>query len=154
MTTEQETSAARWLARRTLCECGAEPALVAKASNVTLESLLKRAAKEGWALPGMAQSRPAGARLAELAGRLVGEVETIERGVREGAADKARIEAVMSLLKVVEKLGEMTPAGEARSEQQKRSDAELAATLSAVDIAIIAHAEYLAERWADANAGH
>lgn len=77
-------------------------------------------------------------RLVALSDRLVSDLETAsEEGRIAGSYDKGRIDALSSMLRMVEKLGDMTRLPERAAEKKKKSDAELAAALALIDARIV-----------------
>ncbi|WP_028033337.1 hypothetical protein [Chelativorans sp. J32] len=129
-------------AARALFE-GAPPSLelLARATGRQEAYLARIAGKEGWReAPAASQEDPETLerRLVALSDQLVGDLEAAgAEGRASGTYDKARIDALSTMLRMVEKLGEMTRLPERAAEKQKRSDAELAAALALVDARIL-----------------
>ncbi|MCT7373435.1 hypothetical protein [Chelativorans salis] len=77
-------------------------------------------------------------RLVALSDELVSELEAaVGEGRASGTYDKGRIDALSAMLRMVEKIGEMTRVPERAAERQKKSDEELAAALALVDARIV-----------------
>ncbi len=77
-------------------------------------------------------------RLLALSDELVSELEVaVGEGRASGSYDKGRIDALSAMLRMVEKIGEMTRVPERAAERQKKSDEELAATLALIDARIV-----------------
>jgi hypothetical protein len=81
-------------------------------------------------------------RPAELAGFLLSQVEGLLKGARSGRIDKARIDAIWSMIRMVEKAEEL--ARDTALDQQKRSDEELAGYLQRINDRIVELAEHYA----------
>ncbi len=77
-------------------------------------------------------------RLVALSDELVSELEAaVGEGRASGSYDKGRIDALSAMLRMVEKIGEMTRVPERAAERQKKSDEELAAALALIDARIV-----------------
>lgn len=142
------TVSADLMALRALCEgAPASFELLALASGRSERLLRKRAQTEGWKTPGGAPSRACGNRAEVLTGLIFTELErTIERGVRDDAYDKARIDALGSMLKMVEKMSENAAGQQDTDAEQAPSDEDMAAALERIDERIRSLAEELAGR--------
>ncbi len=129
-----------WAALRTLHEAhGAPLALLADAGRLTPRGVEMRARRDGWAAregAAGAGALPLSERIGALAGRLVGEIEAIEREAVAGGYDKARIDAVTALTRALEKAGEIGEATQERHREQKKTDAELAEFYRRIDARI------------------
>jgi len=134
------SAAAATRAMRALLE--GEPAsfaLVAEAAGRTEKYLRRLAKKEGWRVvdaetsPEMMERR----RVA-LSDCLMEELEAeFAHGRAAGKYDKNRIDALSSMLRMIEKLGEMVPVPGRAAQEQNKSDAELAAALTLIDARIV-----------------
>ncbi|WEX07740.1 hypothetical protein [Chelativorans sp. AA-79] len=113
--------------------------LLARAGGRTEAFLVRVAREEGWKEPAFDVDPEAlEKRLVTLSDRLVGDLEAASaEGRAAGSYDKHRIDALAAMLKMVEKLGEMTRLPERAAERQNRSDADLAAALSLIDARIV-----------------
>lgn len=142
------TVSADLMALRALCEgASASFELLALASGRSERLLRKRAQMEGWKTPDGAPSRACGNRAEVLTGLIFTELErTIERGVRDDAYDKARIDALGSMLKMVEKMSENAAGQQDTDAEQAPSDEDMAAALERIDERIRSLAEELAGR--------
>ncbi|MDN2567982.1 hypothetical protein N1F89_17295, partial [Aquibium sp. A9E412] len=119
-------------------------------------ALAQRARREGWAAtaPGPGDAAPLERRLAVLSERLVGELEeTSAAGAAAGDYDKARIDALTAMLRMVEKIGDITRVPERAKENQTATDADMAAALERVDARILHLARALARRLGADGAG-
>lgn len=154
-------TAARWAALRALRE-GATPTFprLAAAADLNPATIRERALRDNWpkrrskaaqaaalageALPDLPEGmslEDVRKRLAEVLPRLLARiVDLAERGV----LDKARIDALLATGRILEQLD--AAAQVSASEQQKRSDDELAAMLERIDERIIELAQAYAER--------
>lgn len=140
------TVSADLMALRALCEgAPASFELLALASGRSERLLRKRAQTEGWKTRDGVQPRACGNRVEVLTGLIFTELErTIERGVRDDAYDKARIDALGSMLKMVEKMRENAAGEQDADAEQAPSDEDMAAALERIDERIRSLAEELA----------
>ncbi|MCR4265343.1 hypothetical protein [Nitratireductor sp. ZSWI3] len=124
--------------------------LLAQATRRSPAALRKIAAAGAWRAPETAVSAAAmERRLLLLSDRLVGELERASaEGERTGIYDKARIDALSSMLRMIERIGETTRGPERASEEQTRSDEEMAAALERIDTRILGLARDLARQLA------
>lgn len=123
-----------WRALRALYEGRpADTGLLAIASGHAVASIDKRIAREGWvkAAPGELDER-----LARLSDSLIGQVETL-RLESEGVFDKSQVDMVASIVRTVEKIGELMRGGDAAKVSQTKRDAEMADVLARIDRRII-----------------
>ncbi|MFC6487537.1 hypothetical protein [Nitratireductor sp. GCM10026969] len=115
--------------------------LLARISGRTEAYLERRAREEGWRAPeefSLSDPEALERRLMALSDRLVGDLEAASaEGRAAGGYDKARIDALSAMLRMVEKLGEMTRVPERAAEKKKKNDAELAAALALIDARIV-----------------
>lgn len=124
--------------------------LLAEATGRSVAALRKQAVREGWcgADDAVARIDPATLddRLLVLADRLVRRLEAISAdGEREGRTyDKAAIDALTSMMRMVEKIGEMTRGAERAKEKQTASDADMASLFKRIDDRIVELAAQLA----------
>jgi hypothetical protein len=168
-------SAARWEGFRALREgAPATYPLLATVGCVHEVTLRKRGAREGWpkvdlrrpvALDGLSVGSvpvlplgESGASLtdqaAALASVLAGQMEGVLAAAREGRIDKARIDAVLAMIRLVERAGSLTresgqggpESREAGNQEKTRSDEQLADIYSRIDARIDAMARYYATR--------
>lgn len=169
-------SAARWAALRALREgAPATYPRLSVASNLHVVTLRKKGALEGWPLvrerayaagigPLQWDGQPvlpmdeSGASLtdqaAALASVLAGQMEGVLAAAREGRIDKARIDAVLAMIRLVERAGSLTresgqggpESREAGNQEKTRSDEQLADIYSRIDARIDAMARYYAAR--------
>lgn len=134
------SAAAATKAMRALLE--GEPAsfaLVAEAAGRTEKYLRQLAKKEGWRVVN-AEANPMmmERRRVTLSDSLLGEMEAeFTQGRASGKYDKSRIDALSSMLRMIEKLGGMVRVPERAAQEQNRSDAELAAALALIDARIM-----------------
>lgn len=134
------SSAVATRAMRALLE--GEPAsfaLVAEAAGRTEKYLRQLAKKEGWRVVNAeASAEMMERRRVALSDSLMGELEAeFTQGRATGKYDKSRIDALSSMLRMIEKLGEMVRVPERAAQEQNRSDAELAAALALIDARIM-----------------
>lgn len=128
------------------------PLTVETIAKITARSearLRKLAEREGWGEVRKAGSRKAlERRLLVLSDRLVGELEAIgaEGTGQAGVFDKQRIDALAAMLKMVEKIGEITRGPERAKENQIETDADMAAALAHIDARVYELALDLAAR--------
>lgn len=113
------------------------------------ESIRRRAKKEGWA----EAVEPLGdeerkARLRRLTDWAIEKVEAIKQRADDAAIpfDKAEIEAASALMRMLEKLGEITRSAEGAKENQVKRDADMAGILKRIDHRIIELATGYAEQ--------
>lgn len=123
-------------------------ALAARRSEARLRAIAK---KEAWRAPDLAASAAdLEKRLTLLSDRLIGELEKASReGEQMGAYDKARLDALSAMLRMVEKIGETARGPQSAREEQTRSDEEMAAALERIDARIFELAEDLAGQIAE-----
>ena len=135
---------ARWAAARALAEgMPVSLAVLADIAGLAETTVAKRASREGWA---SAQGLDYASRIEGLAGRLIAEMEAIERSADGAGYDKGRIDAVAALTRALEKLGEFTQSGHHRREAARSTDADIADALRRLDERIVELArEYAAE---------
>lgn len=144
-------------AARALME-GAPPSffMISQLSGRTAGYFEKIAAREGWRLP---DTKDAGEkdgsleeRLEALASGMVREMEQLSLSALDGQYDKQRIDALGSMLKIVERLEDMVRTTRHSAEKETRTDAELAAALALVDARIIELAYELASTMGEKEA--
>lgn len=123
-----------WRALRALYEGRpADAGLLAVASGHAIASIEKRIARESWV---NAASGEFDERLARLADSLIGQVETL-RLESEGVFDKGQVDMVASIVRTVEKIGELMKGGDSAKVSQTKRDAEMADVLARIDRRII-----------------
>ncbi|MEP9371008.1 hypothetical protein [Mesorhizobium sp. KR1-2] len=124
----------RWVATRALYE-GAAPSFEQLAAA--------RAAREGWRDGSLLDAGTQNGRLAKLVDGLIGEIEALGIGNGEGAVglDKARIEAISTLTRTLEKIWEIIRSDEGTKENDIKRDADMAGLLKRIDERIIELAE-------------
>lgn len=172
MTSRSVVSAECWAAMRELREVHGVPfSLLARISGVNLCTIRSHARRQGWGCaPVHAAMRDEAAvsgegeqggaseadavtidalagkidQPAELAAFLVAQVGGLLRGARHGRIDKARIDAVWSMIRMVEKA--QTLAQTAKLDERTRSDDELADIFDRINARIVELAREYAER--------
>lgn len=107
--------------------------LLAAASGKAASTIERQILREGWTAP---TSTGLDERLARLADALVAQVESL-RLEHEGAFDKGQVDLVSSILKTVEKIGELSRGTESEKVSQTKRDAETADVLARIDRRII-----------------
>lgn len=138
----------RWLAIRALFEDGAARELLAAAAGLSVTSIARRAAAEGWSgpseAPGAAERE---CRLARIRDVAMAQAEAIAADMEAGAAiDKARPEALSALLRMLDRIGEITRLGESAKDNQTERDADMADVLGRIDGRIVELARGYAAR--------
>lgn len=124
-------------------------ALLARAARRSEASLRKLSARQGWTPPRQMGGADMDRRLMQLSDRLIGELEKAgSEGERSGVYDKARIDALSAMLRMVEKIGETARGPERAREEQTKSDEEMAAALERIDGHILGLARELAHELA------
>lgn len=112
-----------------------------RATGRSTDFLARKAKREGWRAPEDSASldpEELETRLMALSDTLVGDLEAASsEGRATGAYDKGKVDALSAMLRMVEKLGEMTRVPERSAEKQKRNDAELAAAFALIDARIV-----------------
>jgi hypothetical protein len=88
--------------------------------------------------------RPARKRRADLSAAVAGQIEAILADAEAGRLDKARIDAVLSMIRMNAEAERLAP--EKKKKKTMRSDDQLAATLRRIDERIVELALGLAER--------
>ena len=138
---------ARWTAARALAEgMPVTLPILASVAGLAVATVAKHARREGWVLAAGGQGLSYAGRIEGLAGRLIAEMEAIERDAEGAGYDKGRIDAVAALTRALEKLGEFTQSGHHRREAAQSTDAEIADALRRMDERIVELArEYAAE---------
>jgi hypothetical protein len=128
------------MAARALYESG-RPSLeqIATVAGWRLATVQSRAGRDGWQ-----RNEPAkdpGGRVARVIDGLLGEIEALGFGSGKGAVglDKARIEAISTLIRAIEKIGEILRSNtEANAkERQITRDADMAGFLRRIDERIV-----------------
>lgn len=151
-------NASRWAALRALVEGEAASferlGLVAR---LNAETIAMRAASEGWACAERCAPRDIMTRIGAVASRMMDEIEAMERAGAE-RFDKARIDALMGMVRAMEKLAELIQGGHVEQEAAQRSDVELADALERIEARIVelAHAyarELVAAKLCQTGAG-
>lgn len=134
----------RWVATRALYE-GAAPSFeqLAVATGWLPATIAARAGREGWRDGSLTDRATQNARLAKLVDGLIHEIEALGIGNGEGVADldKARIEAVSTLTRTLEKIWEIIRSDEGAKENDIKRDADMAGLLKRIDDRIIELAE-------------
>jgi len=137
--------------------------MLARVSGRTVRGIAAQAKREGWGANAASESpEMLERRLAVLSNRLVSELEAISaEGSRAGGQyDKARIDAVSAMLRMVEKIGEAAHLFKRAEEKQNRTDEEMAAALQRINDRIVELARELADQMVrgkhqeGAGAGH
>ncbi|MBN9066210.1 MAG: hypothetical protein ACTHJQ_20760 [Rhizobiaceae bacterium] len=136
---ERSLPLAQGVALRALAE-GAEPtlALLADASQRSLNGLVRRAAKEGWKI-GCAPPANIAERVRSTAALLIDRLEAAGREAlaNGGRIDKTEIDGLVSIIRGLERIGDLVRPEEAARENQIRSDEELAALLGRINERIV-----------------
>jgi hypothetical protein len=142
------THMAKRLALRALAE-GATPtlALLADLTGRPPGALMRKAKREGWAI-GRAGAEDVAARIREIAKGLLDQLEALTREAAEngGKIDRERIEALMVLVRSLEKIGEVMRPEDAAKENQIRRDENLADVLDRINQRILALAGEFAKQ--------
>lgn len=131
---------ARQRALRALAE-GARPTLelLSAVSGLSVRGLRGDAEKEGWALVGEPKEDVSD-RLRALASALLDRVEALglSATVEGGRIDKGKIDAIMAMIRGLDKIGEiMRPGDGAAKENQIRQDEDLAKVLRRINDKIL-----------------
>lgn len=146
---------ARQRALRALAE-GARPSLdlLADASNRSLRCLRVQAAREQWKLePG--HEVDIHSRIKPIVDKLLDKLEAVSTG--EGRMERPEIDAVLTMLRAIDKINEIQRPEEAAAKKQVRSDETLAAVLERINKRIVTLARELADQMVAqdrAAAGH
>lgn len=152
-----KTLAARWAALRALH--GGAPAsleLLAEATGRSVAALSRRAQAEGWK-PARRKGKGGESREERIA-RLVDHIlDVAEEAGSEDVLDKGRIDAASALMRILEKISEVTRGEGGAKENHARRDGEIADVLGRIDERIIelaeAYARRLVEQGIDAGTG-
>jgi len=118
---------------------------------VPVEALFAAGGTEGAVEDNELAGLPPEERLARLVEFVVRQVETILTGARGGRIDKARIDAVTSMIRMVERAQNF--AREQAEAQETRSDENLAEIVARIDAQIITLARAYAEQLVAERAG-
>lgn len=138
---------ARQRAVRALAE-GATPSLelLADAANRSLRCLKVQAVREGWNLE---QGREVDlhSRIKPIIDKLLDKLEAVSDRAAEGEGrmERTEIDAVLTMLRAIDKINEIQRPEEAAAKKQARNDETLAAVLERINKRII----YLARELAD-----
>lgn len=134
----------RWVATRALYE-GATPSFeqLAAVTGWLQATIATRAAREGWRDGSLTDRATQNGRLAQLVDGLIHEIEELGIGKGQGAAglDKARIDAISTLTRTLEKIWEIVRSDEGAKENDVKRDADMAGLLKRIDERIIELAE-------------
>jgi hypothetical protein len=130
-----------WIALRELHD-GATPTFerLAAATGRTVQAVRNRARREAWGeLAGRISDEDRKLRLGRLTDWIIETLETVKKGVSEEGApiEKTKIEAISTLMRTVEKLGEITRPAEGAKENQITRDARTAGVLKRIDQRIV-----------------
>lgn len=141
---------AEWRGGRALCE-GARGSveLVAQACGRSVRRIERQAALEGWRIDSLPEEDLA-EKLRVVTALLVERVEALGRkALEEGTKiDKAEIEGLLSMIKGLDRLSDITRPEEAAINKQIRRDEDLADVLQNINERIIALATELAGQMA------
>jgi len=144
---ERNVALVQGAALRALAE-GAEPtlALLADASQRSLNVLIRKARKEGWKV-GCVPPANIAERVRSTAAVLVDRLEAAGREAlaNGGRIDKTEIDGLVSIIHGLDRIGDMVRPEEAAREKQIRSDEELAALLGRINERIVELARAFAE---------
>ena len=136
---EQNLPLAQGAALRALAE-GAEPtlALLADAAQRSLKGLIRRAAKEGWKV-GRAPPANIAERVRSTAAVLIDRLEAAGREAlaNGGRIDKTELDGLVSIIRGLDRIGDLVRPEEAAREDQIKSDEELAALLGRINERIV-----------------
>lgn len=128
------------MAARALYE-GAQPGFeqLAAATGWALATIKTRAAREDWQRLDAPDRASQNSRLAKVVDRLIGEIEALGIGNGDDATglDKARIDAISTLTRTLEKIGEITRNDDGAKENSTRRDADMSGLLKRIDERII-----------------
>lgn len=137
---------AQWAALRALH--GGAPAsleLLAEATGRSVAALAKRAEAEDWR-PARKRGQ-AGESQEERIARLIGHIlDVVEDAASQEVLDKGRIEAASALMRILEKISEVTRSESGAKENEIKRDGEIADVLRRIDERIIELAEGYARR--------
>jgi len=141
-----QSSLVRRKALRALAE-GAKPTvgLLADVSGLSVRTIVATAERENWSIGGGAE-KDIGARLRMLAATLLDRMEAWRTAAMQegGRIDKQEIEAMLSLIRGVEKIEEIMRPEEAARKSQTRTDEDLAETLDRINRRIFELAKEIA----------
>lgn len=143
-------SVSRNRALRALAE-GARPTfqLLAAVSGRTVRAMELRARREGWRLCTAAIDDVHG-RIRPIVARLLDKLEAVSaKGTDlEGRIERAEIDAVLTMLRAIDKIAELQRPEEAAANKQKEDDETLAAALERINRRILQLARELAAQMA------
>ena len=130
----------RWVAIRFAYEkAGLDFEQLALLTGWSVRSIQRRAAREKWVPQGVTErGLDLKARLAKLADCLIGQLEVLDAG--EGQPfmlNKAQIDMILALTRMIEKMGEITGNDDSARENQTKRDADMAGALKRIDQRIV-----------------
>ena len=126
-----------WPTMRALYEgAPATAQALADLSGRQVETVEAVAAKEQWRKGADTPTRR-NARIAVLMDQMVGELEGIRQDRKTGRFDKARIETLAAMMRMLERVSEINESRQARQEEVRKSDAETAGVLRRIDERIV-----------------
>lgn len=141
---------AQWRAMRALVE-GARPTteLVAQAAGRSARAVELEAAREGWRTD-RAPEEDMAEKLRLIAALLVERVEMLGRKALEDGAkiDKSEIDGLLSIIKGLEKVADITRTEESAIKKQIRRDEDLGTVLAQINQRIVEFAQELAAEMA------
>lgn len=140
-----------WTARRALMEGGPVTIeLVARASRLSVATLERRAAREGWRVAAGTGGGRRADRIARIHDRLLEKVERAQLRAEEDDVllDKAGIAELSATVRTLAKISETTRDEDGAREQQWVRDADIAAILDRLDAKIVELARHLAAQMA------
>lgn len=141
---------AKWRAIRALLE-GARPTieLVAQTSGYSSRTIELQAEREGWRLDRMPEE-DIGEKLRVVIALLVERVEALGRKALEDGAkiDKSEIDGLLSIIKGLDRVAEITRTEESAKQKQIRRDEDLGDVLTQINHRIIEFAQELAQEMA------
>ena len=141
---------AEWRAIRALLE-GARPTieLVAQATARSASALELEAEREGWRLDRVPEE-DIGEKLRSVIALLVERVEALGRKALEDGTriDKSEIDGLLSIIKGLDKVAEITRTEESAKQKQIRRDEDLGDVLTQINQRIVEFAQELAQEMA------
>ncbi|MDI6026527.1 hypothetical protein QBK99_10035 [Corticibacterium sp. UT-5YL-CI-8] len=138
------STTAKWRALRALFEGSlADVGMLVAISGMTERGIAQRAKREGWQPPTVVEEALVKVRM--LAQRCVKELEAIQAHPKTGF-NKARIDALMSLVRAIEKVGDVLRSDDALKDIHAKRDADIGELLDKVDRRIVELAREYAER--------
>lgn len=118
---------------------------LAEATGRSLRGLQAQAQREGWVIVA-GEPQDVARRVRRAAAMLLGRLEALGRGVREGeeGLSRAEIDGITAMIRGLDKIGEIMRSDEAANDNKNGSDEDVAAVLQAINDRIVALARELA----------